>query len=61
MQVYTVGEPVVGFDRFLNVVEPAPGTGGVYTGGLAFLNSGYRGGGLDLDKMEQLAVSYSET
>ena len=61
LQVYTVGEPVVGLDRFLNVVEPAPGPGGVYTGGLAFLNSGYRGGGLDLDKMEQLAVSYSET
>ncbi|MBM4059074.1 MAG: hypothetical protein FJ275_12715, partial [Planctomycetes bacterium] len=49
---------VVGFDRFVEVVLPIPGPNG-YTGAFVFLNSGFRGWGLDLEKMRGLALTYS--
>lgn len=49
LQAYTVGAPVLGWQRYVEVPNPP------YAPGLEFLESGFRGWGLDIDQMREFA------
>jgi hypothetical protein len=51
LQAYTVGAPVLGWQRYVEV--PAP----PFSPGLEFLESGFRGWGLDLEQMRELSIA----
>ncbi len=54
LQAYTVGAPVLGWQRYVEVPPPP------YAAGQEFLASGFRGWGLDLQQMRELAVSLAD-